>query len=80
MSKRFIGGLQVFPSQNTTQPWVELWATADSLTFSLRFGRCRQRCVSHQDSLPLEAFPRVHVDDQTTSGNGGRSRRLVRGG
>jgi hypothetical protein len=38
MSRRFIGGLQVSPSQNTTQPWVELWATTDSLTFSLRFG------------------------------------------
>ena len=38
MSKRFIGGLQLSPVQNTTQPWVELRATAHSLTLSLRFG------------------------------------------
>jgi hypothetical protein len=38
MSQRFIGGLQLSPVQNTTQPWVELRATADSLTLSLRFG------------------------------------------
>jgi hypothetical protein len=38
MSERFIGGLQLSPVQNTTQPWIELRATTDSLTFSLRFG------------------------------------------
>ena len=38
MSKRFIGGLQLSPVQDTTQPWVELRATTDSLTLSLRFG------------------------------------------
>jgi hypothetical protein len=38
MSKRFIGGLSWSPVRNATQPLVELRATTDSLTFSLRFG------------------------------------------
>jgi hypothetical protein len=38
MSSRFVGGLNLSPRMNFTQPLVELNATRDTLSFRLRFG------------------------------------------